>query len=65
MSNNVFYDAKRPAANGNWVAIHRGKVIVEHTTHKTEEEAAHRARALGDPCRCLTRAPGASTTTRN
>ena len=45
MSINVFYDAKRPAADGRWVAIHRGKVTIVYTTHNTEEEARAAAAA--------------------
>lgn len=39
MSINIFYDAKRPAADGKWVAIHRKGCMIVYTTHKDEAEA--------------------------
>ena len=39
MSINIFYDAKRPAADGKWVSIHRYGCIIEYRTHQTEEAA--------------------------
>jgi hypothetical protein len=34
-----YYDAKRPAVDGRWVAIHKGSVVITNTTHRTEAEA--------------------------
>ena len=42
-----FHDAKRPAADGKWVAIHKRGCIIEYTTHHTEDEA--RAAAAKGP----------------
>lgn len=35
----VFHDAKRPAADGRWVSIHRHGCIIEYRTWQTETEA--------------------------
>jgi len=34
-----FFDSKRPAADGKWVAIHPTPNGFIYTTHKTEDEA--------------------------